>query len=286
MIAPTTILIHCNGKPVKIHAISTGQVRVAKRFRDARFSGIAAQLDFLLCKQFTEWMPVWVWVIEHPEGVFIIDTGEIAAVNDKDYFTSSGRFSKWVNTKRFQFDVSREEEIDRQLKQLNIDVTSATVILTHIHLDHIDGIKHFPQNKIIISRKEWEKPFGHLPKIIPGWLKPQLKDFDMSFQNLPNAVTLTTAKDLLLVYTPGHTFGHSSVLLCADEGFVLFAGDITYNQKQIEQNILSGVLASTKQMRKTYEMVQEFAKNNKLLYLASHDDGVPERMKNMEYLKL
>ncbi|HEV9036146.1 MAG TPA: hypothetical protein VGQ51_05985 [Puia sp.] len=30
----------------------------------------------LLDRHFTEWLPVWVMVIEHPEGIFVIDTGE------------------------------------------------------------------------------------------------------------------------------------------------------------------------------------------------------------------
>ena len=76
-----TIELKINGQPVKIHLVSTGAVSVKTKFRDATKTGFLAMLDFILDKKFTEWMPIWVLIIEHPEGVFVIDTGENANVS-------------------------------------------------------------------------------------------------------------------------------------------------------------------------------------------------------------
>ena len=52
-----------NNEPIKIHAISTGEVSVKSKFRETKSKGIFAALSFLLDKNFTEWMPIWTWVI-------------------------------------------------------------------------------------------------------------------------------------------------------------------------------------------------------------------------------
>jgi hypothetical protein len=46
--------------------------------------------------------------LQHPEGVFVIDTGENANVNDPGYFKSSGMFANWFDTTQFKFKVDAE----------------------------------------------------------------------------------------------------------------------------------------------------------------------------------
>ena len=130
MFPSVTTEVHVNAIPVKLHLVSTGAVSVKTKFRDARFTGMAAMVDFILDKKFTEWMPIWVMIIEHPEGIFIIDTGENANVNDKGYFKSSGVFANWFDTTQFKFLVEPKEEIGPQLQQLNIDINN---VLEFIH---------------------------------------------------------------------------------------------------------------------------------------------------------
>ncbi len=48
-------------------------------------------------------MPIWVWVIEHPEGIFVIDTGENTKIQTPGYFKSSGVFANWFNRAMFKF---------------------------------------------------------------------------------------------------------------------------------------------------------------------------------------
>src|SRR6476469_11199207 len=156
-----TISVSVKGIAAKVHLVSTGVVAVKTKFRDARFTGVAATVDFILDKKFTEWMPIWVMIIEHPEGVFVIDTGENADVNNPGYFKSSGIFANWFDTTQFKFKVEKNEEIGPQLDQLKIPVEKIkAVVVSHLHLDHIDGLKYFPSTPIIVNRREWERPFG------------------------------------------------------------------------------------------------------------------------------
>ena len=242
-------------------------------------------LDFILDRKFTEWMPIWVMIIEHPEGIFVIDTGEKADVNKRDYFKSSGIFANWFDTTQFKFDVEPKEEIGPQLDQLNIPVnTVKSVVLTHLHLDHIDGLKYFPSTEITVNKREWERPFGDLPKLYPSWFQPHLVELNHSYEVFEHVHYLTSAKDLLLIETPGHTYHHCSVLLRTDDVFVFFAADICYSEQQIKELKYSGTNASHKMAKDTYERVIFFAKKNKLVFIPSHDAAASQRLTELRPL--
>lgn len=273
-----------NGQPVKVHLISTGGVIVKTRFRAARRKGLFAMIDFILDKTFTEWMPIWVMIIEHPEGIFVIDTGENANVNDPGYFKSSGWFANWFDTTQFKFKVEREEEIDKQLEFLRIPTDKIkAVVLTHLHLDHIDGLKYFPQTPVIVNKAEWEKPFGDLPKLYPKWFKPVLVDLNDQFDVFDQSYFLTESKDMALVRTPGHTWHHCSVILKTSNDYIFFGADICYLQQQLIDEKYSGANASNKLSKETYSKVRSFCKNKKVIFIPSHEASASERLKDLQY---
>ncbi len=273
------------GQPIKVHLVSTGGVIVKTKFRDAKRTGLAAKIGFMIDKKYTDWMPIWVMVIEHPEGIFVIDTGENSQITDPDYFNFSGPMVKWFNTTQYKFKVEREEEIDKQLQFLNISNDKInTVILTHLHLDHIDGLRHFPGKKIIVNRAEWEKPYGDLPKLYPSWFKPELVKMDEPYNVFDKAHYITEAKDIVLVETPGHTWHHCSVIIKTEQCDIFFGADICYCQQQIIEEKYSGANASHKLSKDTYSKVRSFCKSRKTIFIPSHEATAAGRLKRMEFL--
>jgi len=282
MFPTVSVELHKNGRPVKIHLISTGAVSVKTKFRDATKTGVWAMIDFILDKEFTEWMPIWVMIVEHPAGVFVIDTGENADVNNPGYFKSSGLFANWFDTTQFKFDVKREEEVGPQLEKLGIKIDDITsVILTHLHLDHIDGLKYFPNTRILVNKYEWDKPFGDLPKLYPSWFKPTLVELNERFEVFDKGFYLTREKDIILVETPGHTYGHCSVVVDCDEACIFFAADICYSQDQLVNERYSGTNAKHVLAQNTYGKVKAFSKARKVIFIPSHDQQAGDRLKKL-----
>jgi N-acyl homoserine lactone hydrolase len=274
-----------NERPIKVHGISTGQVSVKTKFRETSKEGILAVLSFILDKKFTEWMPIWTWVIELSDGIYLVDTGENSRVTEKDYFKSSGLFANWLNTTQFRFAVKPEEELDQQLRQIGIQTHDVkSLLLTHLHLDHIDGLKFFTKAPVLVNKLEWEKPYGDLPKLYPDGFQPRLVSLDRPYHNFEKTVQITANGELTFVETPGHTYGHSSVLLKTDQGYILFAGDVVYHQRQLIENKFSGANIDFKQARETYATIREFAKSNPLVFLPSHDKDAGNRLEKMETL--
>ncbi|KHE91962.1 MAG: hypothetical protein SCABRO_02274, partial [Candidatus Scalindua brodae] len=97
---------------IKIHAIQTGKVRV-KQFQVTGARNIFSRLRQLFFTQnWSDWHPVYCWLVEHPDGPFLIDVGEITEVHKRGYLPESIGFKSSV-----QYDVKREDEVDNKLKK-------------------------------------------------------------------------------------------------------------------------------------------------------------------------
>ena len=270
-----------------IHAFSTGSVSVKNRFRSAKGNTFFSKLHIFLDRQFTEFIPIWVWVIDHPEGVFVIDTGENAKVLEPDYFKAEGPIANFMNTRLIQFQIEPEEEVGPQLKRLGYEQKDLKqVVLTHMHLDHFDGLRYFEKTPVVVSRYEWENQQFPMPTLLPEWLEPELVNLvDEKGGPFPKSYPLTKSGELQLVHTPGHTKGHCSVLVQTKELDYLLAGDVTYTEEQLIQQQNSGAHQSFSLSRKSFAAIRQYAAQHRLVYLPSHDADALSRIEESSYLQ-
>lgn len=286
-LASQTTTVKCNGEDVKIHAIQTGTVAVKRSHLTNRTAHFLTPIKISLDKHFTEFMPIWVWVIEHPEGVIVIDTGENSEVMNPDYFNPAGKLVAGYSKKNFKFNVTKENEIGFQLRKLGItNDRIKNVVLTHLHIDHTDGIKDFKNVEIIVNEQEYKNPSSHFSELVPNWFKPKTVNYKKDFiETFEEAFPLTKSEDLLVIPTGGHTKNHASILFKTDECDILFAGDVCYNQEQLIEEDLPGINVNYKETKKTYKKIKTYAKNNKLIFLPSHDINSGIRLINKTKLE-
>lgn len=279
----TTVLV--KGKAVKVHGICTGTVAVKTNFRTKKGFGELAKLNILLDKHFTEYLPIWVWIIEHPDGLIVIDTGEIEAIKNLDkYLSKESNYNRYTFKQAAKFDISVQDELNFQFEKINLKLEEVKLVaLTHLHLDHTDGLKFFPKAEIIVGDYEFKNPYTNMPSTYPSWFNPNKVNYKENQINVfEKAYPINN--DLFYVPTPGHTHGHSSIIFKTDEFDIFFAGDTSYNQEQVIKGELAGVNADFKKSKLTYKNILAYATNRKIIYLPTHDENAGKRLLNKSFI--
>ena len=132
---------------MRVHALECGRVRIKKSQVVGQGEGMARRLRPLLDREWTGWLPIHAYAIEHPDGVVVVDAGADASLMRPawhPYFRLA-----------VEFDVDREQELRPQLKALGISPTDVkTVVLTHLHVDHDGGLADLTRAEIFVAPEE------------------------------------------------------------------------------------------------------------------------------------
>ncbi len=282
-----TTTVKLKGKDVKIHGLCVGTVAVKTTFKTKKGNGFLSKINILLAKYYTEYMPIWVWVIEHPEGLILVDTGENADSMEVDKYLSK---ESWYAVYQFKHacnvKIQRQSEINNQLNKVNLKAEDVKlVVLTHMHLDHIDGLKFFPKQEIMVGNFEFTHPDNVFSTILPTWFKPNKLEYKPNRIEVFNqAFPITQAEDLLYIPTPGHTLGHSSLVFKTDDFDIIFAGDSSYDQAQVINGELPGANTDYIKTAETYKNLLAYARLRKTVYLPTHDANSGHRLVSKSFL--
>ena len=270
---------------MNIHALEIGHVKITQNWQNGRGEGAKRLIHTLFDNTFTDWLPIYVWVIEHPEGLIVIDTGIPADANKRVWFPP---FMPLVQ-RAAKFDISPEQEVGPRLRQLGFAPDDVRwVILTHLHQDHDGGLHHFPKAEFIVSSAEWEIATGFKGRM-SGYLNQRWMDnfaptrinfTNVPFDAFPAHHTLTQAGDIHLVPTPGHSAGHMSVIQEDGGQSIFFAGDTSYTEAMLLSGELDGIGTDAEAQRETYRQILAFAHNHPTVYLPSHDPDAKTRLAN------
>jgi N-acyl homoserine lactone hydrolase len=268
---------------MKIHAIQTGTVAIKARQVAGVGRGTRRQLNMLLDRRWTEPLPIYAFAIEHPEGVIVVDTGEIARTAEPDYFP------RWHPFFRFGLreDVAPEEEIGPQLHRLGIAPGDVRwVVMTHLHTDHAGGLHHFPISEILVSRGDLALASGRRGRLRgypnnrwPTWFDPTVVDLAPTpYGPFEESRTLTAAGDVTIVPLPGHTPSQIGLLLDEGDDVVLFAGDASYTEDLMLRGIVDGPSPDDAIARRTHERIRTLAAERPTVYLVAHDPDAGTRL--------
>jgi N-acyl homoserine lactone hydrolase len=268
---------------MKIHAIQTGTVRIKTAHVEGRGHGLARRLAVFTDRNWTDWLPTYAWVIEHRDGVIVVDTGQGRHLLKTS--RSLHPFVRWD----VAFRVERDEEIGPQLRALGIGARDVKrVVLTHLHMDHDGGLAHFQNSEIVVARGElsaargWAgRVRGYLPNRWPSWYDPVPLDLAPEpFGPFAASQRLTAVGDVVAVATPGHTPHHISVLVRDGDVTFVLAGDTSYTEALMRAGKVDGVSPDERVSSATLGAIQWLAKDRPTVYLPTHDPESAIRLAN------
>jgi N-acyl homoserine lactone hydrolase len=232
-------------------------------------------------------LPVQAFLVEHPgAGLVLVDTGFHAAVA-VDPRQGMGRLGGLL-FKDLRMDSA--QAVPGQLRELGFAPEDVeTVVMTHLHSDHASGIAQFPGARFFVSSAEWTAAADG--GVTDGYIKRQfdhafdyrLLDFESdaadSFASFGRSLDLFGDGSVRVVFTPGHTAGHCSVILRLRERDVLLTADAAYTERTIADTALPQRMDDEHRFRRSLREIQLYLEQNPgALVVPGHDMAAWRRL--------
>jgi N-acyl homoserine lactone hydrolase len=239
-----------NPRPVTIESFVTGTVNINRRGTINTKHPKAGYIKDEILN-----VPIMVHLAHHDElGDYLLDAGLDKLYTDDPYGGIKGEFAD----KFFQ---GQNENILFQLDCKKI--IPKAVFLSHLHSDHIAGIRELPKNiPYLVGKGEIEQ---YQPEICGNFLKDLETLYEIDFSKLEKMQPLGYCADLLgdgsiwAVSTPGHTKGHISYLINGLEGPTFLTMDACFIQDNLKLKIApSDYTWNIEMAQKSLDMILEF----------------------------
>jgi N-acyl homoserine lactone hydrolase len=167
-------------------------------------------------------LPLLVGKINHPTGTVLVDAGLGQTTRDGSF----PRFPLKDQSTRLPKGWTIAERLTKAPRM---------VLMTHLHYDHVGGLFDLPGVEVWTTEAEWRTTMTSNV----GFPESRIRDA-VNWRVVPlragraRAILGRPAHDVLgdgsiwYISTPGHTPGGASVLVIAEDGPWLFAGDIAW----------------------------------------------------------
>ena len=277
------------GATVRLHPLLCGQMiappglihRTEGRLAPLRALGVGVPHE-----QWPE-LPVQAFLVEHPgAGLVLVDTGFHPAVA-VDPRQGMGRLGGLV-FKDLRMD--SEQAVPAQLRRLGFDPDDVRVVLlTHLHSDHASGIAQFPDARFLVSTVEWEAASsggstdGYFGRQFDHAFDYRLVDFESdasdSFSTFGRSYDVFGDGSVRMVFTPGHSAGHCSVVLRLKDREALIASDAAYTMRTISDSSVPYRMDDEHRFRRSLREVQRYIEQTPgALVIPGHDMAAWRRL--------
>jgi len=230
--------LFANPVHLKLYVMCTGEVHAMGNVhynpKSPKFKAMPAEKRF---------NPVLAFLVERPgKELLLLDTGLHHSFGQSRFGNFGPILGSMVKGK-----AGAEMDVRSQLRSIGVAIDDIhCVFLSHLHLDHPSGLPYFAgvrNLKVYVDESETiaaNAPLGFLK----GYVKKHVKGIDLS--PIPYSTGATPFErfwdffgdgSTIVVHTPGHTEGHSSVILNATDGPILLTFDAVHRRSNLEHGI-------------------------------------------------
>lgn len=211
---------------------------------------------------------IYFHAIRHPtKGLYIVDTGVERAMRDapEQAALSGGIVSAAMHLERMKFVMPLGDWLSAQSQPLN------GVLMTHLHGDHVSGMRDVPHGTPIFSGPGEAKERG-LMNVLVGPLMNKAFEGQAPLSEWQFAADASGRFDgvidvfgdgqLWAIWVPGHTTGSTAYLARTAHGPVLLTGDTCHTAWGWEHDVEPGSFTAdqglnAKQLHRLRQLVEE-----------------------------
>jgi len=196
-------------------------------------------------------VPVPVYLIDHPDGLVLFDSG----VHPDAIRDPRGRLGELVASV-FTVELPAGDDVGGRLAALGVDPARIRyVVSSHLHFDHTGGNVQIPNARIVVQRREWAAGHG-ADAIAANVYNPA--DYDTGHDVLTVEGEHDLFGDGLVVTIPtyGHTPGHQSLRVRLATSDVVLTADACYLRRTLEAMHLPPVVHDADAMRVSIERLR------------------------------
>ena len=271
---------------MKVHVLHTGEVRVSPYLP---FGGDNCNLlkasGMTTPKEDWIWLPVSVYLIEHPKGLILVDTGWHRDMSPEGVYDKAAQIKSLGSRVLYnvnQGQIPLGEAVDEQLATMGIKPADLDyVLLTHLDCDHANGLRAVKDAKhIIVAQEELDcaRKNGFIRYKKKWWEGVDLQTIEWNGTEGPvqKSFDLFGDSSIKMINIPGHCDGLCAVKITREDGrYVLLFSDGGYATKSWKEMITSGVSLDKEMQRKSLQWIREQSMDaNCIESLATHDTDI------------
>jgi glyoxylase-like metal-dependent hydrolase (beta-lactamase superfamily II) len=190
-------------------------------------------------------VPVPCFLIEHPAGTVLFDTGLHPELR-RDPAARLGALARV-----FDCELAPGADAPSRLAALGVDPARVRFLVnSHLHFDHAGGNAGVPNARLVLQRAEWQA--GHDPDAV------QANAYDPRDYDLGHDLVLADGEHdlfgdgrVVCLPTPGHTPGHQSLRVRLDAGDVVLTADACYLRRNLEEGVLPATVRDEAAFRRS-----------------------------------
>ena len=271
---------------MKVHVLHTGEVRVSPYLP---FGGDNCNLlkasGMTTPKEDWIWLPVSVYLIEHPKGLILVDTGWHRDMSPEGVYDKAAQIKSLGSRVLYnvnQGQIPLGEAVDEQLEAMGIKPADLDyVLLTHLDCDHANGLRAVKDAKhIIVAQEELDcaRKNGFIRYKKKWWEGVDLQTIEWNGTEGPAQKSFDLFGDgsIKMINIPGHCDGLCAVKITREDGrYVLLFSDGGYATKSWKEMITSDVSLDKEMQRKSLQWIREQSMDvNCIESLATHDTDI------------
>lgn len=274
---------------IKIHIMHCGSISVSPVVPDGGLSLAGVLKGVGMRDKDRVKLPVSCYLIEHPKGRVLIDTG-ISRDMSPDGAYSRDAVNKLIYpylTDFFRPQVEIGCTVTEKLSALGLSPKDIdTVLLTHFDPDHTAGLRSLKgARRILVPQEEyfWScRTVYRYREPWKLWINEGIEHFWFKGTGIgPNWWSYDLFGDGIVtaVHLPGHTTGHIGIKIENNGKFVILASDACYNEENVKNIRVPGFGFSEKSMIKSLEWLREESEKSGCMgVIANHDPSVAEQV--------